>query len=168
MTSWVESLRHPVYTGFLAITWMVLQERFTPADFLIGYLLGALIVYVCRSFWVERVLVRRPFAAVRLAGVFLREVVKANLDVAWLVVQPRLDVKPAFFVLPLDLEDDLQITALANMITLTPGTLTAEVAPDRSALYVHCLSTDDVDKVREQIKRQFERPLLESIRCSPL
>jgi multisubunit Na+/H+ antiporter MnhE subunit len=165
VTRW---LRHPIYTAVLALTWMVLHERFTPADFLIGYVVAAVIVYVHRDFWTERVRVRRLGTAVRLAAAFLREVVIANVQVAWIVVQPRLRIRPAFIVLPLALDDDLLITALGNMITLTPGTLTVDVAPDRSALYVHCLSAADVEAVRAQIKRQFEGPLKEAIRCSPL
>ncbi|MGH7820593.1 MAG: Na+/H+ antiporter subunit E [Candidatus Binatia bacterium] len=161
-------LRHPVYTVVLALVWMVLQERASVGDFVIGYGIGAIIVFVHRDFWAERVRILRPLMLVRLALVFLAEVVKANLQVAWIVIQPRLRIRPAFIVLPLRLTDDLQITALANMITLTPGTLTVDVAPDRSALYVHCLSADDVESVREQIKRQFEKPLEEAIRCSPL
>ena len=161
-------LRHPLYTAVLAIIWMVLQERLTLGDFLVGYLVGGIVVWVCRDFWTVRVTIRRPAVFVALILDFLREVVKANLQVAWIVIRPRPDVRPAFIAIPLDLTDDFAITALANMITLTPGTLSVDLADDRSALWVHCLSTDDVDAVREQIKRQFEQPLQKAIACSPL
>jgi multicomponent K+:H+ antiporter subunit E len=161
-------LPHPLYTAGLAAAWMILQEHLTVADFLVGYAVGAIIVYICRNFWAEHVHVRQPLGTLHLAWVFIREIILANLQVARIVLQPRLRLRPAFIVLPLVLRDDFKITALANMITLTPGTLTVDVAPDRSALYVHCLSADDVDAVRAQIKEQFEEPLTRIIECSPL
>lgn len=161
-------MTHPIYNAVLALVWMALNNAFTIGDFLIGYLLGLLILYIHRAFWSERVQIVRPGAALRLLGVFLWEIVKANGQVARIVLDPRVPITPAFIALPLELKDDFTITTLANMITLTPGTLSVDVAEDRSALYVHCLSTDDVEAVRAQIKRDFERPLAESIRCSPL
>lgn len=161
-------MRYPIYTAVLALVWMTLNERFTIGDFLIGYGAGMLILYLHQAFWNERVRVVQPGTAIRLLGVFLWEVVKANVQVARLVVDPRIPITPAFIAIPLTLKDDFTITVLANMITLTPGTLTVDVADDRSVLYVHCLSTDDVEAVRKQIKRDFEHPLNEAIRCSPL
>lgn len=161
-------LRHPLYTGVLAVAWMVLQERFGVGEFVIGYVLGAAVCWACRDFWAERVRVRRPATILRLLATFAKEVVVANVQVAWLIVQPRLPIRPAFVVVPLDLRDDLAITMLGNMITLTPGTLTLDVAADRSALYVHCLAASDADAVRAQIKRQFEAPLQRGLECSPL
>ncbi len=160
--------RHPLYALVLAIAWMMLQGRASVGDFVVGYAVATLVVWLCRHFWSERVTVRRPVVLLRLAATFLRELLLANLHVAWIIVQPRLPIQPAFIVVPLALRDDLAITALANMITLTPGTLTVDVAPDRSALWVHCLSVADADAVRAQIKRDFERPLVEGITCSPL
>jgi multisubunit Na+/H+ antiporter MnhE subunit len=165
MRAW---LRHPVYTGVLAVAWMVLQGRATLGDFVAGYAIGMGIVYLTRYFWAERVRIVRPGRALRLALTFAREVVISNLQVAWIVTRPRLEIHPAFIVLPLRLRDDLTITTLGNMITLTPGTLTVDVAADRSALYVHCLSALNMDSVRRSILEQFERPLAESIECSPL
>ncbi len=161
-------MRYPAYNAVLALVWMALNHGFTIGDFLIGYTLGMLILYVHQAFWSERVRIVRPGTALRLMGVFLWEVVKANVQVARIVLDPRVPITPAFIAIPLTLKDDFTITTLANMITLTPGTLTVDIAKDRSALYVHCLSTDDVEAVRAQIKRDFERPLDEAIRCSPL
>lgn len=161
-------MRHPVYAGVLAVMWAVMHRRLDVADLLVGYVVAIGVIWVCRDFWTERVTIRRAGTMLRLLGTFLKELVIANLQVAWIVVHPRMPIRPALIVLPLDLRDDLQITALATLITLTPGTLTVDVAPDRSALHVHCLAVDDPDAVRAQIKRQFERPLQEGITCSPL
>jgi multisubunit Na+/H+ antiporter MnhE subunit len=161
-------MRHPIYAGVLAVMWAILQRRLDVADLALGYGVGLAIVWLCRDFWTERVTIRHAGTMLRLLGDFSREVVRANLQVAWIIVRPSMPIRPAFIVLPLALRDDLQITALASMITLTPGTLTIDVAPDRSALYVHCLAAPDPDAVRAQITRLFERPLARGVTCSPL
>jgi multicomponent K+:H+ antiporter subunit E len=156
-------LPHPVYCLFLAVGWMVLKEGYAVGDFLIGYVIGAVIVRILGDFWPGPVRVTNPLRLLRLLADFVHALVVANLTVAWTVIRPKLDIQPAFIVIPLDLEDDFRITMLASMITLTPGTLSVDVAADRSALYVHCLSAPDPDAVREEIKRVFEKGIMESI-----
>jgi len=161
-------VRRPIYVTILALLWMVLQQHYTMGDLVIGFAVGAGVLYFARHFLFDQVRLRRPGKALRLAVSFAAEIVKANLQIAWLVIRPRLRVQPAFVLLPLDLRDDVSITVLANMITLTPGTLSVDVAPDKSALYIHCLFAPDPAAVVRQIKEQFEQPILESIECSPL
>lgn len=156
-------LPHPVYCAFLAVGWMVLKEGYSVGDFLIGYVVAAVIVRALGDIWPGPVRVYRPLRLLRLGADFVRALLVANLVVAWTVIRPRLDIRPAFLVVPLDLEDDFRITMLANMITLTPGTLSVDIAPDRSALYVHCLSAEDVEAVRHDIKAIFEKGILESV-----
>lgn len=160
-------MRHPLYAGVLAAMWAIMQHRLDVADLLVGYLVALAVVWVCRDFWTERVTIRSAGSLLRLLAVFVKELIVANLQVAWIVIHPRLPIRPALIELPLALRDDLQITGLATLITLTPGTVTVDVAPDRSALHVHCLVTDDADAVRAQIKRQFEQPIQKGIACSP-
>ena len=68
MTEWI---RHPLYAGVLAVTWMVLQRRLMLADLAIGYVVALVVVWVCRDFWTERVRIRRPLGMLRLLVVFL-------------------------------------------------------------------------------------------------
>lgn len=152
-------LPHPVYTLFLALGWMILREQYTIGDFVVGYVIGSAVVYSHRDFFLRPVRIRHPLRWFKMVLVFAREVILANISVAWIVIRPKLNIQPAAIRLPMDLRDDVSITALANMITLTPGTWTIDVAPDRSALYVHCLSAPDVEAVKKQIKEQFEAPL---------
>jgi multisubunit Na+/H+ antiporter MnhE subunit len=154
---------HPIYTFFLALGWMILRQGYGVGDFLVGYVIAALVVYIHRNFFLQSVRIRKPFQWFKMLLVFAREVIIANIQVAWIVMRPRLKLQPAAIRLPIDLRDDVSITALANMITLTPGTWTIDVAPDRSALYVHCLSAPDVEAVKRQIKQQFEARLKATI-----
>jgi multicomponent Na+:H+ antiporter subunit E len=65
---------------------------------------------------------------------------------------------------PLDAESDVEITLLANLVTLTPGSLSLDIAPDRSCLYVHAMFVDDVEQLRRDVKEGFERRVLELLR----
>ncbi|MCK6554128.1 Na+/H+ antiporter subunit E [Candidatus Binatia bacterium] len=160
------SVDQGLYAAVLAAAWIALQQRLTIGDAAIGLALGLGLVRATRHFAAGRIWVRRPVVAFRLVVDFLRELTVSTLQVAATVMSPRLRIRPAFIVVPLALADDFAITILANMITLTPGTLTLDIAPDRSALYVHCLSVDDVEEVRARIRRLFERPIEEGVTCS--
>lgn len=157
--------RHPLHLSVLALVWVILQQRFSLSDVAIGYLVGTFVLHFSRWFLIDRLRIGRPYVALRLALRFAREIVQANVQIAWVVVQPRLHLRPAFIVLPLRLRDDVSITLLANMITLTPGTLAVDVAADQSALYIHCLTTTDPVAVRQQIQTQFEQRIAESLEC---
>lgn len=95
---------------------------------------------------------------------FIRELVMSALKVAWLVVQPKLTIRPAIIAYPLTVTTDLQITLLANMITLTPGTLSVDVSADRKTLYVHAIDMDSNEDLIGSIAASFERKILEVLR----
>ena len=95
---------------------------------------------------------------------FIRELLMSAVKVAWLVVQPRLNIRPAIIAYPLTVTTDLQITLLANMITLTPGTLSVDVSADRKTLYVHAIDMDSKEDLIGSIAASFERKILEVLR----
>ena len=95
---------------------------------------------------------------------FLRELIVSALKVAWLVVQPRLNIRPAIIAYPLTVTTDLQIALLANMITLTPGTLSVDVSADRKTLYVHAIDMESKEDLIGSIAAGFERKILEVLR----
>ena len=96
-----------------------------------------------------------------LFGFFLYELVKANLEVAYEVITPRLNVTPGIIMVPLDVKSDIGITVLANMISLTPGTLSIDVSNDKKVLFVHAMYLKDREKFIRGIKDGFERRILE-------
>lgn len=101
---------------------------------------------------------------VRFALFFLWEVLLASLRVAYDVLTPRFHLRPGIIAVPLDARSDLEITLLANLITLTPGTLSLDVSADRRMLYVHAMYLDEAGRTREHIKSEMERRLLEVTR----
>ena len=104
----------------------------------------------------------RPYRILKLLAVFLREFAVSVFRVAKLVLSPQMRFTPAAFRYPLTLTGDARITLLANMITLTPGTLTVDVTDDRSALIVHAIDCPDVEAARADIRDGFERLIREA------
>jgi multicomponent Na+:H+ antiporter subunit E len=104
----------------------------------------------------------RFYRILKLLAVFLREFLLSVFRVTRLVLSPRLHMTPAAFRFPLALTDDRQITLLANLITLTPGTLTVDVTEDRSALIVHAIDCPDVEAARRELRDGFERLIREA------
>jgi multicomponent Na+:H+ antiporter subunit E len=85
----------------------------------------------------------------------------ANLRVAYEVLTPGYQMRAAIIAIPLDANSDLEITVLANLITLTPGTLSLDVSADRKILYIHAMHVHDVEKFRKEIKVRLERRVME-------
>lgn len=104
----------------------------------------------------------RAARLVGLAGFFLYELVLSSVRVAWDVVTPRQRSSPGIIAVPLNARSAVEITTLANLISLTPGSLSLEVTDDRR-LYVHVMFIDDADAERRAVKEGFERRVMEAL-----
>jgi multicomponent Na+:H+ antiporter subunit E len=104
---------------------------------------------------------RKLGAAITLLGSFVVELLSAYWAVLRIVVRPKLALRPGILAYHTELQTDLAKTWLANMITLTPGTLTLFVSDDRQTLYIHTLDIDDPVAIADSIRRAFETKLLE-------
>jgi multicomponent Na+:H+ antiporter subunit E len=105
--------------------------------------------------------IRKLSSAVRLGLSFVWELLLSNLAVVKVVLKPKLDIRPGVVAYPLRLESEMAITWLANLITLTPGTLSLYLSEDRKTLYIHTLNVDDPSDVVRTIHGAFERHLME-------
>lgn len=148
----------------LALTWAAMTGTMSAANIAIGYLLGYLVLYFTKDLLDTRAYTRRVWRLVAFGPFFLRELVAANLRVAYDVVTPAHRMRPGVVAVPLDAETDVEITLLAALITLTPGTLTLDVSDDRRVLYIHAMFLSDPERLRRQIKDGIERRLLEVLR----
>lgn len=154
-------LPHPLLTPILALVWLLLNNSFSPGHILLGVLLGWFIPWFTLRFWPERVRLRRPLTLLRFIGVVLYDIVVANLVVARRILGRPAALRPAFVSIPLELKTDLAISLLANTICLTPGTVSARLAPDRASLLVHGLHVPDAGALVASIKQRYEAPLKE-------
>jgi multicomponent Na+:H+ antiporter subunit E len=129
------------------------------AHFLVGTTVGLSVAFVFRRLYDEEISLGNVFLAVPYVIlyvlVFLREVIVANLDVAYRVLVPGLPLEPQVILVPLRVETELGITTIANSITITPGTITLDHDVDENALYVHAIDGRDIEEVVEPI-RQWE------------
>ena len=165
MNGFARWLPHPLLTPVLTATWLLLNNSLAPGYLVLGLLLGLVIPRFTLAFWPQRVRIRRPGALLGLAGVFLQDVLLANFAVARLVIAGPRALRPAFVVVPLVLRDELAISLLANIICLTPGTVSARLSADRRELLVHALDCADTVALVATIKSRFEAPLREIFEC---
>jgi multicomponent K+:H+ antiporter subunit E len=160
-------LPHPLLSLTLLLVWLLLVNDMRVGHWLLGALLGWLIPLLTQVFWINPPRIRKPL---KLCLFFLRvlgDIVIANLQVAKLILGPSARLRPAFVEIPMLLEDELALTMLASIISLTPGTVSADLSDDRKILLVHSLDVDDEAALVEQIKHRYEAPLLEVFACSP-
>lgn len=177
----------------LALLWCASTEEFAPFNIAVGCVLGLIIPWALarasRARDVEarlpasqhlapapsaapaltQALARLPratLAAGALLLYFIRELLIANIQMARFTLSPLRSLSPGIVAVPLEPMSDLELLLVANLITLTPGTLSVDVSPDRRTLYIHTMSvtTADADAFRASIKDGFERRVLEVTR----
>lgn len=148
----------------LALAWAAVTGTFSLANIVFGFLLGALALYLIREQVGSLGYFRRGARIIGLTALFLYELVLSAWRVAVLVLSPRMDLKPGIFAYRLKVDRDFEITLLANLITLTPGTLSVDVSEDRKLLYIHAIDCSDPEASRRDIAQGFERKIMEAFR----
>ncbi|WP_391116623.1 Na+/H+ antiporter subunit E [Psychrobacillus sp. L3] len=145
----------------IALTWMFLSVSFKPTTFIVGYLLGLLMLWMLRKSFSSRFYLERIWAVVKLVILFLKELTLSNIAVLLLIIKPKMPIRPAIFAMPTVLEKDWEITLLSSLITLTPGTIVIDISDDNKILYIHSIDFDNVDDAINSIKDTFEKAILE-------
>ena len=148
----------------LAVAWAAVTGSFSFLNLFFGFVLGTAALYLIREQVGSTGYLTRSYRIFALALLFVYELVLSAWRVAVLVMSPKLDIKPGIFAYPLKVDRDFEITLLANLITLTPGTLSVDVSEDRRTLYVHALDCPDPEQLRRDIAEGFERRILEAFR----
>jgi multicomponent Na+:H+ antiporter subunit E len=140
----------------LALTWSALQGELNAINLVIGFLISAVVIYVFRRMFFRPLYFRKVALGLTLALMFSKELIKSNIAVLRVVINPWTRVRSGVIAVPTELTHDLALTMLANMITLTPGTLTLDISEDRRYLFVHTLNLDDPEDVKREIRMVFE------------
>jgi multicomponent Na+:H+ antiporter subunit E len=153
-----------VLSLIFAVIWSAITGSASLQNLLLGFALSTLALWIVRGEIHAAGYIRRLGRILSLLRLFLRELALSAWKVAILVLSPRMVVKPGIFAFPLTVDRDFEITLLANLITLTPGTLSVDVSPDRRTLFVHALDCSDVEGARRDIAEGFERKILEAFR----
>ncbi len=155
-----------VWNILLALAWAIALGPLTTTNIVIGFVVA---FFALRVFWPRDAAggneglryFDKVLEAARFAGFFGVELTRANLTMARYTISPLSQLKPGIVAIPLEEMTDTELTMLANLITLTPGTLSLDVSADRTHLFVHCMDASDPDGIRRDIKAGFERRVLE-------
>lgn len=148
----------------LMLTWVFLTGAYTFENFSFGFILSFLILWIISTKSGKVKYFKILPSIIGFFFFFFWELVKANFQVAIEVITPTHNMKPGIVSVPLDAKTDVEITFLANLITLTPGTLSLDVSTDRKVLYVHSMYVYDKQEFIDDIKNGFEKRLLAILR----
>ena len=153
---------HPWLSAFLVAVWLMLANSISTGNLILGTFLGILIPILTRAYWPDAPTMIRPGKFAVYCLIVIYDILVANFIVAAKVLFRRnADLKPCWVSVPIDLTHPEAITILAGTITLTPGTLTADMSTHGRALLIHCLDAPDPDAVRDEIKTRYEARLKE-------
>ena len=151
-----------IFNLLLAVTWAALWGSFSFVQLSLGFAIGF------ASLWIAQPLFGGPngyylraWRILRLILFFIYDLCVSSIRVAYDVLTPKDLSNPAILEMPLDVESDIEILLVTNLISLTPGTLSLDVTPDRKTLIVHAMFADDPDAVIASLKSGMERMVKE-------
>lgn len=157
-------LPSPLLSATLFATWLMLNRSLSLGHLLIAALLALALPLLTRGWRLPSPRVRRPAVAVRLLATVVVDIVRSNIELARRVLGPQATLRPGFVWVPLTLRDPHGLVALASIVTLTPGTVSAGFDTSRRHLLVHCFHLDGDGAeaaVIESIQARYEAPLKE-------
>lgn len=149
---------------FISLMWMFLSEDYSFQTFLFGYIVGALLLFMLNRFFQGRFYLYPIYKAIVLILIFIRELILSNISIVKLVYSRKPDFEPGIFEMPIEVTKSWEITLLANLITLTPGTLTVAISDDQSKFFIHAMDIEDKEEAIFEIKNTFEKAIMEVTR----
>ena len=157
---WRRVFPHPYLTLVLVMVWLLLVNRMNLGSLIFAVILATAVAGFTSAYWMRRPKVANPLWLVQYVLIVVWDIVRSNVTVARQVLfTPNDRLRPAWVTIPLDIKTPEAITMLAGSITMTPGTLTADMSGCGRALLVHCLHAPDPDAVRNEIKTRYEARL---------
>ena len=148
----------------LAFVWSALNGSISLSGLTVGFIIGYVVLFVMQPLFGKRRYFTAIFDGITLFLFFLYELLVSSLKVAWDVVTPMQKSKPAVIAVPIDTATNAELTVLANLVSLTPGSLSLDISEDHSHLLVHAMFVDDPDAYVQEIKRGMEQRVLEAMR----
>ncbi|MCC5856071.1 MAG: Na+/H+ antiporter subunit E [Idiomarina sp.] len=148
----------------LALFWVLLTGNIGGYNLLLGFLVGYMVLALMqRQIPILKGYTSRIPRLIRFVFFFIKELVTANLTVAFDIVTPVWHMKPGVIAMPLEAKTEVEITMVANLISMTPGTLSLDVSDDRRVLFIHAMFLDNEQELRDSLK-YMERRVLEILR----
>ena len=160
-------LPRPMLTASLIVLWLLLNNSLSAGQIVLAVIIGLLIPPFLGPRSQAPLIVKRPVVLLAYVLLVLHDIIKANFIVARQVLGRNSALKSHFLIVPLAVTHPTAISLFASTITLTPGTVSCEIAPDRSHLIVHALHTEDPDDEIAGMKQRYERRIQDMFGESP-
>jgi multicomponent Na+:H+ antiporter subunit E len=148
----------------LAFVWSALNGSFSVTGLFVGFIIGYAVLFVLQPLFGKSRYFTALFDGIALVLFFLYELFVSSLKVVWDVLTPTQRSKPAIIAVPIDTATDAELTVLANLVSLTPGSLSVDISEDHSHLLVHAMFVDDPDAFIHEIKHGMEQRVLGAMR----
>jgi multicomponent K+:H+ antiporter subunit E len=154
-------LPHPQLSLLLFVTWFLLVNELKVGSAVFAAFLAVVIPLATEAWWPGRPKIRSLPRLAAYVVLVLWDIVVANVQVARIILfMPRAAIQSRWIAIPIELTSPEAITLLAGTITMTPGTLTADMSACGRVLLIHSLHAPDPDAVRDEIKRRYEARLM--------
>ncbi|WP_031513333.1 Na+/H+ antiporter subunit E [Desulfofalx alkaliphila] len=144
---------------FIGFLWMFFQDSWSALTFLGGYTFGLLVIFILRRFFPTKFYLFTLYAALRLFLIFMYELFMSSILVIRKIITPKINIKPGIFSFKTTLESDIEVTLLALLITLTPGSVVMEISSDNKILYVHTMDMPELSIAVIQSMDRFEEAI---------
>lgn len=151
---------------FIAVLWMLLKDenKIHLTTFFSGFLIGIVVLYLMHRFFGTPFYLRRVVAIIKLILLFLRELIMSSILVFKQILSPKMDITPGIFTYKTDLKSETEVTALALLLTLTPGSVVMEVSPAGNVFYIHATDMGDTRLSTLKSMQSFEDAIKEVTR----
>lgn len=151
---------HPVLALLIVIVWSLLLNSVSVGGILVGVAVALVVPLLTAPFWPNRPKIRFGWPMLEYLAIVLWDIIVANFQVAWLILfRSNSRLRSRWLVIPLDIHSPEAITTLAGTISLTPGTVSADVSADGHSLLVHALDSADPQADIQRIKDRYEARL---------
>jgi len=144
---------------FIGLLWVFLQDTWNVLTFFSGYLFGLLVLFILRRYLPTKFYLVTLFYVAKLVLVFIYELFTSSILVIRQVIRPKINITPGIFTLETELEGDLEVTLLALLLTLTPGSVVMEVSPNNKLFYIHAMDIPESSDAVLRSTSKFEEAI---------
>jgi multicomponent K+:H+ antiporter subunit E len=155
----------PLLSLVLAAVWLLLNNSLSIGNIVLATIFAITVPWFTEPFRTDKAVLRAPGTIIKLGLIVLWDIVVSNITVARQILGNESKLRPRFVWVPLTITDPHGIAALAGIITMTPGTLSADLTEGRDHLLIHALHVEDEQALIDSIKQRYEQPLLEIFKC---
>ncbi|MDQ0207812.1 Na+/H+ antiporter subunit E [Alkalicoccobacillus murimartini] len=148
----------------IALLWVFLQDSFEITNFITGFIVGLSLIYIMRRFFPTEFYLKKVVSIIHLLYLFIMELILSSVLMIKQILRPSLNITPGIFSFETELEGDLEITVLALLLTLTPGSVVLEITKDNNTFYIHAMDIPESRDAVMKAKSTFEKAIMEVTR----